>query len=88
MGLWFEIITIIISFKWLQISYSHYIALFFLLDSDHGGDSACTPANKCGKEQGDCDKDDDCKDGLKCGTDNCGMQRWGDWEATDDCCVW
>merc|ERR1719394_1628839 len=44
-------------------------------DRHHGGDSACTPDNKCGHTEGDCDKDDDCKDGLKCGTDNCGMQR-------------
>ena len=45
-----------------------------------GGDDCCTPSNKCGEDEGDCDSDNDCQGGLKCGTNNC---QWGDW---DDCC--
>ena len=32
----------------------------------NGGSDFCTPSNPCGKCEGDCDKDDDCKDNLIC----------------------
>ena len=41
---------------------------------------------------GDCDKDSECLDGLKCGFNNCvhktRLDAWvyGDWDASDDCC--
>ena len=38
---------------------------------------------KCGEGEGDCDKDDDCKSGLVCGTDNCVGDSFG---STSDCC--
>lgn len=53
------------------------------------------PATKLGLGDGDCDKDADCKSGLKCGTDNCGaFRRPAGWlkssaagfDSTDDCC--
>ena len=31
----------------------------------------CTSSQKCGVNRGDCDSDNDCKRGLKCGKDNC-----------------
>jgi len=46
---------------------------------------------------GDCDRDSDCKPGLKCGENNCGDFRpsegWpyssgGGWDLTDDCCYY
>jgi len=36
-----------------------------------GGDVCCTPEKRCGLGEGDCDEDDDCEVGLKCGKDNC-----------------
>jgi len=47
-----------------------------------GGDSCCDNGI-CGVNEGDCDNDSDCKDGLVCGTDNC----VGDtFQSSDDCC--
>ena len=51
-----------------------------------GGDSCCTPGNKCAEDDGDCDNDSDCKVGLKCGNQNCSRKKGLHWEATDDCC--
>ena len=51
-----------------------------------GGDSCCTTTNKCGEDEGDCDKDSDCKEGLTCGNDNCIKNSGIQWDATDDCC--
>ena len=52
-----------------------------------GGDRCCTPENKCGEDEGDCDTDNDCQEGLKCGQqlDNC-HGNGPEWDATDDCC--
>ena len=33
--------------------------------------SCCTKESPCGEELGDCDVDDHCIEGLKCGEDNC-----------------
>ena len=56
----------------------------------HGGNTCCTPDNKCGEDEGDCDTDNDCQDGLKCGEDNCSNKGNGnpnnEWNAEDDCC--
>ena len=58
----------------------------------HGRDSGC---KHLGLGDGDCDTDDDCGSGLKCGMDNCNDFRpntnWpsenaGGWDSTDDCC--
>ena len=51
-----------------------------------GGDSCCTSGNRCDVDQGDCDSDDDCKIGLKCGRDNCPTKSGHQWDSTDDCC--
>jgi len=50
-----------------------------------GGDSCCAPDDEvCGFGEGDCDKDEDCKEGLICGEDNC---NGSGFDSTDDCCV-
>jgi hypothetical protein len=41
------------------------------------GDSYCTPSKKCELGKGDCDKDSDCKHGLKCGQRNKGEKLPG-----------
>ena len=59
-----------------------------------GGSSCCTTDNKCDAMEGDCDKDEECKDGLKCGTDNCAQclegqgpaDGCGKWAYNTDCC--
>jgi len=47
--------------------------------------SCCSPTDKCGHGQGDCDTHDDCEDGMFCGKNNCNEFSS---EATDgaDCC--
>ena len=48
-----------------------------------GGDSCCTESQPCGRNEGDCDSDRDCRGRLQCGIDNCRGRRFDD---TDDCC--
>ena len=43
--------------------------------------SCCSSSNKCGTDQGDCDIDADCLDGLKCGKSAAFMSD----PATDMC---
>ena len=46
------------------------IPLKIVTDCSNGtiaGTSCCTSSNPCGEGEGDCDSDEDCKDGLKCG---------------------
>ena len=42
----------------------------------------CTSSNKCDLNQGDCDDDEECGDGLVCGTDNCQLP----FPIDADCC--
>ena len=51
-----------------------------------GGDSCCTEENKCGEQEGDCDSDSQCLDGLKCGDNNCTNKTGMKWDSGDDCC--
>ena len=53
-------------------------------------DECCTKESPCGKGAGDCDDDGDCKEGLKCGTDNCRYMHGGskDIKRQFDCCYW
>ena len=44
----------------------------------------CTSSNPCAEDEGDCDSDSQCKEGLKCGTDNCPANST--YWPTDDCC--
>ena len=48
------------------------------------GWSCCTKENKCDWFQGDCDKDEECKDGLVCGSNNC--QTGMGIDVRIDCC--
>ena len=56
-----------------------------------GGDSCCTKEFPCGVGEGDCDNDNECEEGLKCGDDNCNPCPEGmdcsEFETDDDCCV-
>ena len=52
-----------------------------------GGDSCCTPQDKCKELEGDCDTDDDCFAGLMCGSNNCiGGREVDEWQIDDSCC--
>ena len=52
----------------------------------NGRESCCTPDNKCEENDGDCNSDVDCVDGLKCGKENCNQKSGLDWVSTDNCC--
>ena len=45
--------------------------------------SCCTENNPCEVNQGDCDVDDQCKDDLVCGKNNCGSNFA--WKGADCC---
>ena len=51
----------------------------------NGVDNCCSEETKCGEMEGDCNSDKDCKEGLKCGQNNCNANA-GTWKPTDDCC--
>ena len=51
-----------------------------------GGKTCCTPTNLCDVDEGDCDSDSDCKEGLKCGSRNCKTKSGLQWDVKDDCC--
>ena len=51
-----------------------------------GGDSCCTQDMQCEEFEGDCDNDEECKDDLVCGHNNCPMKSGLQWDETDDCC--
>ena len=61
---------------------------FLFIDSFSGCDwtmdtwSCCSSSHLCGVMEGDCDNDQDCKDLLLCGSDNC-MYFFSE---TADCC--
>jgi len=58
------------------------VGLFYSDELCNGDDSCCTPTNRCGIFEGDCDDDEDCLGGLVCGSNNCkGMGLF------DDCCA-
>ena len=51
----------------------------------------CKPGDDCGVGEGDCDNDEDCANGLKCGNDNCyydfpTTDIRDNWDITADCC--
>lgn len=46
--------------------------------------SCCKPSSTCGYGEGDCDKDQDCDDGMVCGKDNCGPG----FPSVFDCCTY
>ena len=54
------------------------------------GPKCCSIENKCDLGQGDCDSDQECKDGLKCGINNCQKHfslNGSAWNWYDDCCL-
>ena len=51
-----------------------------------GGAECCTSRNLCDINEGDCDSDDDCIEGLKSGTNTCPIKTGLQWDSADDCC--
>ena len=51
-----------------------------------GGNDCCSKSNLCGICEGDCDQDDDCSSGLKCGLRNCVNTTGTAFDESDDCC--
>ena len=52
-----------------------------------GGASCCNNTNKCGEDEGSCNSNEDCKDGLVCGKQNCKYNSGFEWDSTDNCCT-
>ena len=50
-----------------------------------GGSDCCTKGEKCYEGEGDCDNDDECMPGLRCGVDNCRV-KVSPWHFATDCC--
>ena len=53
----------------------------YLYNGVHTG-LCCTPSNKCGINEGDCDNDSDCMEGLVCKDNNCPPP----FSKDHDCC--
>ena len=77
-------------YQWIENENPSFfkVSLFEPCSDSTGGMSCCTSANPCGDGQGDCDTDEECIDGLKCGQgngldDNCGASFSDDGY---DCC--
>ena len=51
-----------------------------------GASDCCTVGEKCNEGEGDCDGDDECMPGLRCGKHNCRIKSGYDWGSDDDCC--
>ena len=49
-----------------------------------GGGKCCTIDFQCGDNEGDCDNHNQCKEGLKCGSENCDISLG--FASTVDCC--
>ena len=49
-----------------------------------GTEDSCTYSEPCGRDEGDCDTDDECWYGLSCGSNNCPDSLGFDSEI--DCC--
>ena len=55
--------------------------------SNNDIDSCCRTWNPCGENEGDCDSNADCHEGLVCGTNNCrNILAHQKYEPTHDCC--
>ena len=56
-----------------------------ICDCLNGNVKLCTSENTCGHDEGDCNYDNECQPGLKCGTNNCPTSLPG-FTTTIDCC--
>ena len=65
-----------LSFLW---DYYYSYVLILSKNSTQGHFGGCDSTNLCAEDEGDCDHDSECKEGLKCGTDNCHVPHF-------DCC--
>ena len=48
-----------------------------------GGDDCCSYSDPCLEGEGDCENDDHCATGLRCGDNNCDGDSF---DGDDDCC--
>ena len=56
-------------------------------NQDHTWDCCSTSFQSCEENQGDCDSDEDCIDGLICGDDNCiNILSTDSFSLSHDCC--
>ena len=62
--------------------YFYYLAL----SGCTGMNQCCSHNNKCNVQEGDCNSDSDCMDGLICGKYNCEKTDDLWWNQGDDCC--
>ena len=51
---------------------------------ENGDQNYCTAIHHCGIDEGDCDSNDECQSGLRCGSNNCLISLGFDNET--DCC--
>ena len=51
-----------------------------------GGGTCCQVGQKCYEGEGDCDYDEDCMPGLRCGVNNCRVKSGYEWHKDTDCC--
>ena len=61
--------------------------LCFTLIVCRGANSCCKSNNealRCGDDEGDCDSDDECKNGLRCGTRDCPL-AWPPLQPIECC---
>ena len=71
----------ILSFLW---DYYYSYVLILSKNSTQGHFGGCDSTNLCAEDEGDCDHDSECKEGLKCGTDHCPVEL--SHESFFDCC--
>ena len=63
----------------------HNCYLVNIFPGCRGGSSCCTKGEKCYEGEGDCDYDDECMPGLRCGENNCRV-KVSPWHKDTDCC--
>ena len=52
--------------------------------------NCCSEEQPCQEGTGDCDRDSECENGLRCGVDNCQTEfadEKSNWKPYDDCCT-
>ena len=67
-----------------MFDFYHWYVLILCKNCTLGHFGGCSSINPCIEDEGDCDHDSECKEGLKCGTDNCPVEL--QHEPFIDCC--
>ena len=71
--------------KWI-ILFKYYSINVLIGCGGVGADDCCTVGVKCYEGEGDCDYDEDCMPGLRCGVNNCRVKSGYEWHKDTDCC--